>query len=134
MRVIEILAASLCLIATTSFGAPSDAAQGAATGWVALVDSGAYAQSWAQAGRQFQTHITADGWAKAAAPAREPLGAVVTRSIESNEAATSLPGAPDGDYRVFKFHTQFANKHDAVETVVVEQEAGDWKVDGYFIR
>ncbi len=134
MRTTIIFSTAFCLAATASLAAPADDAQTAAAGWVALIDTGAYAKSWSEAGLQFQSHITAEGWAEAAKPAREPLGAVVERALASNEAATSLPDAPDGDYRVLTFHTQFANKREAVETVVVEQETGGWKVDGYFIR
>jgi hypothetical protein len=57
-----------------------------------------------------------------------PWGAAGDRQTKS------LPGAPDGDYDIVRFNTEFANKHGAVETVVLTREAGGWKVDGYFIK
>ena len=48
---------------------------------------------------------------------------------------TSLPGAPDGEYRVFQFDTSFEHKQTAVETVTAVLETdGSWRIAGYFIR
>ena len=46
----------------------------------------------------------------------------------------SLPNAPEGDYRIIKFHTDFAENPDSVETVVMQKDGSAWKVVGYFIR
>jgi hypothetical protein len=55
--------------------------------------------------------------------------------VKSKEYATSLPGAPDGEYVVIQFETSFENKNDAVETVTpMKDEDGKWRVSGYFIR
>jgi hypothetical protein len=46
-----------------------------------------------------------------------------------------LPGAPDGEYVVIHFHTVFANKADAIETVTpMRGRDGRWRVSGYFVR
>jgi hypothetical protein len=46
-----------------------------------------------------------------------------------------LPGAPDGDYAVIQFSTEFAHKRTARETVTPMRDAdGEWRVSGYFIR
>jgi hypothetical protein len=48
---------------------------------------------------------------------------------------TELPGAPDGEYVVFQFDTQFEHKRAAVETVTPMRDPdGSWRVSGYFIR
>ena len=48
---------------------------------------------------------------------------------------TELPGAPDGEYVVFQFDTQFERKRAAVETVTPMCDPdGSWRVSGYFIR
>ena len=48
---------------------------------------------------------------------------------------TELPGAPDGEYVVFQFDTQFERKRAAVETVTPMRDPdGSWRVSGYFIR
>jgi hypothetical protein len=47
----------------------------------------------------------------------------------------SLPGAPDGEYVVAQFQTEFVHKRSAVETVVSTREKdGSWKITGYFIK
>jgi hypothetical protein len=82
-------------------------------------------------------HATpADGadWAKIVKPTRAPLGGAKSRTVASETTTTSLPGAPDGHYQIAKFNTEFAAKHAAVETVVLAEEPGGWKVDGYFIK
>jgi para-nitrobenzyl esterase len=106
----------------------------AAMAWLALTDAQNWNQSWSSAGTIFQSHISQAGWASAGAPVRQPLGAVVSRSLQSITKANSLPGVPDGEYELLQFRTAFAQKSDAIETVVLAHEPSGWKVDGYFIR
>ena len=73
-------------------------------------------------------------WASTIQPVRDSLGAVSSRSLKGITKAPSLPGAPDGEYEVMQFQTNFANKAAATETVVLSYEASGWKVVGYFIR
>lgn len=126
-----ILAASL---AASAASAAADAATADALGWVKLIDSGRYAESWAGTGGLFRASVTQDAWAQKVAAVRKPLGAVTRRTFANKQEATSLPGAPDGHYEILQFNTVFANKAAAVETVVLSHEPGGWRVDGYFIR
>lgn len=48
--------------------------------------------------------------------------------------ATSLPGAPDGDYVVLQFATKFENNTKAIETVTPMLNEGHWRVSGYYVR
>ena len=113
----------------------SAAARRAAEAWLALVDGGDYAESWETAAAYFRGQVTESVWADAMRGARDPLGAVRSRSVNNTTAATTLPGAPDGDYRVFQFSTSFAEKEYATETLTtVLEEDGVWRVTGYFIR
>ena len=60
---------------------------------------------------------------------------MVSRKIKSQQYATSLPGAPDGEYVVIQYATTFENKADAVETVTpMLDKDGQWKVSGYYIK
>jgi serine/threonine-protein kinase len=106
----------------------------AALAWLASVDHGAYARSWADSGTLFRSHLSDAEWAKIVKPTREPLGAVKSRTLASETTTSSLPGAPDGHYEIVRFSTEFAAKHAAVETVVLTDEPTGWKVDGYFIK
>jgi len=46
-----------------------------------------------------------------------------------------LLGAPDGQYVIIQYQTQFAMKPNTVETVTPMMDAdGHWRVSSYFIR
>ncbi len=110
------------------------AAQAAAQQFLALTDAGQYAESWDQASSLFRKSVTKDQWVQAAAAARGPLGALVSRKVKTVQHTKTLPGVPDGDYVVIQFDTVFANKKVAVETVTPMLDAGQWRVSGYFVK
>ena len=131
------LAQTGAVATTTGMTATSNeaAAQAAAETWLALVDAGNYAQSWTDAAAYFKKAVDQPGWQKSLEAVRAPLGKKVTRALKSAKYATSLPGAPDGEYVVVQFDTNFENKKVAVETVTPMKEAdGTWRVSGYFIK
>lgn len=132
-----ILVISLFALVMTAgaAGTREEQAQRAAESWLALVDSGSYAQSWEAAASAFKTAISGDQWKQALDSARTPLGKVGARKLISAQYKRELPGAPDGDYVVIQFDTSYENKKAAVETVTLMLEKdGGWKVAGYFIR
>ena len=102
--------------------------------WLHLVDHADYAASWREATPGIQSRVALADWPHTLAPTREPLGAVVSRKLAGEQEAHVLPGAPDGDYRILKFDTRFANKRAATETLVLKHDPGAWAVAGYFIR
>jgi hypothetical protein len=111
------------------------AAKDSATRWLVLADAGKWPDTWDQMAPAAQGMVTKDAWVASAAPVRDPLGAVKSRSLKSAAFSHNLPGAPAGDYVVIQYATQFANKDKAVETVVpMRTPDGSWKVSGYFIR
>ena len=110
-------------------------AREAARAWLALVDEGDYAKSWDTAAGYFRAAMTKDQWQRSLAAVRAPIGKVVSREFKSAEYATSLPGAPDGEYVVIQFATAFENKRSSVETVTpMVDEDGEWRVSGYYIK
>jgi opacity protein-like surface antigen len=110
-------------------------AQASAKAWLALVDAASYAESWDQAAAFFKSAVAKPDWEKAVRGARAPLGAIKSRQVKSATFTRTLPGAPDGEYVVILFDTQFAGKAAAVETVTPMREAdGSWKVAGYYVR
>jgi hypothetical protein len=111
------------------------AAERVAIDWLALADRGEAAASWEAAASLFRRAVSAQQWEQSLGAARAPLGAVVSRRLESARAATELPGAPDGEYVVFQFNTTFEHKRAATETVTPMRDTdGQWRVSGYFIR
>ena len=115
--------------------AAGKAAGEAANNWLAVVDSGQYARSWDQASALFKKQVTAEQWEQAARAAREPLGKLVSRKPASAQFSKTLPGAPDGEYVVVGYASEYEGKKEAVETVVMMKEKdGSWKPAGYFIK
>ena len=113
----------------------ADPVTGAAQAWLALTDQGEYAQSWAEAASYFRTAAPQEQWVQSITAARSPLGAVVSRTLRSAESATSLPGAPDGEYVVMQYDTTFEHKQSAVETITPMRDTdGIWRVAGYYIK
>ena len=115
--------------------ASGNSAKAAAGNWLALTDAGSYAASWDKAAPAFQSAISKPDWEQALRKVRMPLGVVKARRLTSAQYAHSLPGAPDGDYFVLQFATQFEYKATAVETVTpMKGPDGNWRVSGYFIK
>lgn len=103
--------------------------------WLALVDADQHGQSWERAGAMFRSAVSAAAWAQAVGAVRGPLGPLKQRALQSAQPARTLPGAPDGQYVVFRFEASFAHKASAIETVTTVLEPdGAWRVVGYFIR
>jgi len=115
--------------------ASEKAAVSAAASWLTLVDAGRYADSWKQASSLFKKQLTPEQWDQALHSARTPLGALHSRKLAGARYLTSLPGAPEGEYVVIQYQTDFENKKGAIETVTpMKEKDGSWKVSGYFIK
>ena len=102
----------------------------AARQWLTLVDQGRWDDSYRDTGSAFRKLNTAQVWATTSETVREPLGAVLSRVLLSQE---ELPAPPNG-YQVVRFRTRYANKASAVETVSLEREEGRWRVVGVIIE
>jgi hypothetical protein len=137
-RLLAVSAAILILIGFSTSADDSDAvakAQVAAKSWLALTDSAKYGQSWDDAASFFKGAITKADWEKTVKGVRSPLGAVKARKVKSATFTRTLPGAPDGEYVVIQFESQFENKASAIETVTpMHDKDGAWRVSGYVIR
>ncbi|HJM49296.1 MAG TPA: DUF4019 domain-containing protein [Alphaproteobacteria bacterium] len=131
---IVALAAFFLLLA----GPPSEAeenAQQVAKQWLALIDRGNYGEGWEQAAPYLQNAVKKDDLVRALKAVRKPLGSVASRRLQSAQPTTSLPGLPDGEYVVIQYHTVFAKKKKAVETITPMRTGdGTWRVAGYYIR
>ena len=125
----------LGLAARAAENDPTHQAQAAATAWLALVDAEQYGQSWDKAALLFRSAVMRAEWERAARAARSPLGALKSRTLKSAIFTRSLPGAPDGEYVVIQFDSQFEHKASAVETVTpMRDKDGIWRVSGYYIK
>lgn len=107
----------------------------ASESWLKLVDSDDFAESWNQAAALFKNAITDEKWRESLDMVRGMFGKALSRAVKKTTYATELPGAPDGDYVVIEYETEFEKKRNAVETVTpMKDPDGQWRVSGYFIR
>jgi DNA-binding CsgD family transcriptional regulator len=122
-------------ISVASVAPSASESEGSARQWLALVDNQRWSESWSAAGAEFRSHVSSEDWASKIQPVRQAVGPVSSpRVLQKVLKATSLPGAPDGQYEVLQFATGFAKKPGAIETVTLAHEPSGWKVDGYFIK
>ena len=129
-----LCAGLLCRVAIAD-EAREKAAVDASKAWLALVDGGKYADSWAQSASIFQSSITKADWEKSLGAVRKPLGKVLSRKLSSKKYTTTLPGAPDGEYVVIQYETSFEKKASAIETITpMLDKDGKWRVSGYYIK
>lgn len=114
---------------------PEQLAQQSAESWLALVDSGKYAESWQQASSVFQAHVTKSQWQSTLKATLDPLGKNTSRKLLSAKYTKTLPGAPDGEYVVIQYQSSFEHKQSAIETITpMLDKDGTWRVSGYFIK
>ncbi|MBK9063003.1 MAG: DUF4019 domain-containing protein [Acidobacteria bacterium] len=135
---VSVAAATLFLVGFSTSADDSAAvaqAQVAARSWLALTDSGKYGESWDNASSFSKSAVTRADWEKAIKGGRSPLGAMKARKVKSATFTRTLPGAPDGEYVVIQFESQFENKAAAIETVTpMHEKDGAWRVSGYYIK
>ncbi len=138
MKRVYVGFSAIILLVVSAVGISADdkkvAAEQAAMQWLSLVDSEQYDESWEEASSRFQNQISSSDWAEALTAARKPFGSLVNRELVSATHTTSVPGAPDGDYVVLHFQTEFESTSQAVETITPMLEEGQWKVSGYYIK
>jgi hypothetical protein len=110
-------------------------ATAAANRWLAVSDQGNPGASWDQAAHAFQAGVSKAAWTGSVNALNAQLGPAKSRQLKSAVYTKELPGAPDGEYVVIQYQTQFEHKAHAVETVTPMREPdGSWKVSGYFVK
>ncbi len=107
----------------------------AALQWLGLVDDSRFGDSWSQASEVFRHAVTQGAWETMISASRTPLGKRLSRKLHRSMHTTFLPGAPEGDYLVMEFTTEFEKKADAIETLTSRRDQdGVWRVSGYFVK
>jgi Protein of unknown function (DUF4019) len=127
------LGLSLVLAAGAAGADREKAAEQAATSWLAVVDAGHYGESWDKAAELFRKAVSRPQWEEALQKTRGPLGKVLSRKLRSATFLTSVPGAPQGEYVVIEYDTDFDKRKGAIERVTPMKDGdGAWRVSGYF--
>ena len=111
-----------------------DAAAKAAQSWLALDDADNWDACWDALAPPVKGQIARDAFADSLHTVRTELGKVTARHPHAVTFTHKMPGAPDGDYVVLQYDTDFANGS-ALETVIpMRTPDGSWRVSGYFVQ
>ncbi|MGD9950120.1 MAG: DUF4019 domain-containing protein [Desulfobulbus sp.] len=133
--VVSLLLTCLAPLAYSAASKPTEARVEEVQSWLGLIDAGNYGKSWQTASNFLQSAVSEANWTSVLQASRTPLGTLVHRNHQTSQQATSLPGAPDGEYCILTFSTEFAKKKTATETVTIMRESdGQWRAAGYFIK
>jgi hypothetical protein len=116
---------------TTVAGPAEDEASATGQKWLALLDDGKYDESWKQAGSMFRDEVKQEQWISALERLRQPMGAMVSRTTARVNFVKTLRGAPDGDYAIIHYTTDFKNKSTVTERLTLVKEDGRWQVAAY---
>jgi hypothetical protein len=81
-----------------------------------------------------RTQLDRDKFSSQIEKARAGTGALQSRELIDAGYATTVPGAPEGQYVVLHYHSSFVNRQDAVETMTLAFAKGYWRVSGYYIK
>jgi hypothetical protein len=103
--------------------------------WLELLDAGKPGVAWDSASKQLQSVVKRDAFIAQVRAARKPLGKLESRAAVKFARAHDIPGAPTGDYAIIEFDGKYANgKHLSEQLVWTIEDAGIWRVAGYFYR
>jgi Protein of unknown function (DUF4019) len=107
----------------------------ASTKWLALLDAGKTGAAWDSGSPYLKSVVTRTKWIDGITDARKPFGKFVKRTPTKFARSHSMPGAPEGDYSIIEFDTEFENGKRAQEQIIwMLGEREVWSVSGYFIR
>ncbi len=123
------LSAGICFAAS-----PEKKAEKSADNWLELLDNKDYAQSYDESSSLFKASVQKDEWVRTCGSLRDMLGAAKSRKLVSATRQNKMQGAPDGEYIILVYDTQFKKKSDAQEIIVpMLDRDGKWRISGYHI-
>lgn len=99
--------------------------------WLDALDSGDYDGSWNNVAAVMKEGRRQDDWVTDVAAPRATLGKPIMRDLQHAEFARTVRGAPQGEYVVATYVTQFANAPPTAETILLTLEGKEWRVAGY---
>jgi Protein of unknown function (DUF4019) len=114
--------------------ADEQAAERQALGFLAYLDQGRYADSYAYTGMLIRAQLDRDAYTTQITKTRAGAGALQGRELIDAGYTTTVSGAPEGQYVVLHYHASFADRQDATETVYLALAKGYWRVSGYNIK
>jgi hypothetical protein len=110
------------------------AAASAARDWLKLIDSAAYGKAWDECAPAFRERVSRQQWVEGLPKNRAEFGAFKSRTMNGTAYRSSIPGAPEGEYVMVRFASDFEKNPAAEEIVNLTLQAGAWRPVGYLLR
>lgn len=112
-----------------------DAVEKNARAWLALTDTGRYAESWGEASPQFKTQQSEADWTITIQSIRLPQGTMEVRYLAAAGYTKPPSGFSDGDYIMLQFYVTFTKTGLSSESVTLEKQVDEtWRVAEYEIK
>jgi D-alanyl-D-alanine carboxypeptidase len=100
-----------------------------ATGWLNLIDTGKFAESWKQLGSKLKGKYNESSWASALHPLLSQAGKIKRRTFRSVNYSDL-----QGETVLVEFESSFTNAAASKEIVTMIQEERQWRITGYSIH
>jgi fructose-1-phosphate kinase PfkB-like protein len=82
----------------------------------------------------FAANINKNDWVETSGSLRDMLGKAEYRKLISSTRESKMQGAPDGEYVILVYETDFKRKVNAQEIVVpMLDKDGKWRISGYHV-
>ncbi|HJR72459.1 MAG TPA: DUF4019 domain-containing protein [Luteimonas sp.] len=119
---------------TAGTAAEQEEAAAAARRYLALIDQEKYDETWRQAGPALRDETNNFLWRNTLKLTHKAFGTPANREIEGFGFSTRIEAnVPVGEYVLVQFKSPSGNTT-ATEKVVMQKEAGAWKIVGYFVE
>jgi hypothetical protein len=102
-----------------------------ATAWLGALDLGHYDEAWNGLATVMKRGSSLEDWTRDVRAPRQQLGKPGGRELERAEFATTVRGAPTGNYVTVAYVSHFADAPPILETVLLTFEVERWRVAGY---
>jgi hypothetical protein len=103
------------------------AAEAMSRAWLAQIDTGNYAASYAEGGSAFRDKVTPEKWSMVLQTIRGPLGKVTSRKLISHDYKSTGFEGLEGEIMVLTYETTFADGGGYLERTVLRLEDGQWR-------
>ena len=103
--------------------------------WLGEIDAGRYEKAWSEAAAFARMLESPSQWATKMNAIRTPQGKLLSRTLQRSQWTSKLSDAPEGEYLIYSFRTEFTQGPAMRETVTLMFEKdGNWRVMGYAIE
>ncbi len=114
----------------------AEAASGASSSWLKIIDAGKFQEAWDLASPVFQKAVQKEQWCGQVGSVRNSTVKVVSRKLVGHPVFLAHEGR---EFIILHYDTAFDAVFEngwgaVVETVVLVKDAKTWKPDGYFVK